>query len=186
MGLIHADGFVPYAAIWPAVREGYLAWLPAHEAQASFDRAELRLTAQAGPYTLVGELDRIDRVLTSEGMADWVMDYKTERPEKTRQRVKNPLEDTQLAFYAALLPEGPLRAGYLSLSDGRTQGTDKATTMIEQADIQAARDALLAGVQSDLDRIEQGHVLPAVGEGLACEYCQARGLCRKDFWETPA
>jgi ATP-dependent helicase/nuclease subunit B len=186
MGLIHADGFVPYAAIWPAVREGYLAWLPAHEAQASFDRAELRLTAQAGPYTLVGELDRIDRVLTSEGMADWVMDYKTERPEKTRQRVKNPLEDTQLAFYAALLPEGPLRAGYLSLSDGRTQGTDKATTMIEQADIQAARDALLAGVQSDLDRIEQGHVLPALGEGLACEYCQARGLCRKDFWETPA
>jgi ATP-dependent helicase/nuclease subunit B len=85
-----------------------------------------------------------------------------------------------------LLPEGPLRAGYLSLSDGRTQGTDKATTMIEQADIQAARDALLAGVQSDLDRIEQGHVLPALGEGLACEYCQARGLCRKDFWETPA
>jgi ATP-dependent helicase/nuclease subunit B len=24
--------------------------------------------------------------------------------------------------------------------------------------------------------------LPALGEGMACEYCAARGLCRKDFW----
>ncbi len=186
MGLAQAGGFVPYLAVWPAVREGYLAWLPGHEAQASFDRAEVRLTARAGPYTLVGELDRIDRVLTDEGMADWVMDYKSERPEKTHRRVKNPFEDTQLAFYAALLPKGPLRAGYLSLSDGRTQGVDKATAMVEQADIEAARDALLAGVQADLGRIEQGHALPALGEGAACEHCRARGLCRKDFWETPA
>lgn len=186
MGMDHADGFVPYWAVWPAVREGYLAWLSEHEVRASFDRAEIRLTAQAGAYTLVGELDRIDRVLTDAGMADWVMDYKSERPEKTRQRVKNPLEDTQLAFYAALLPAGPLRAGYLSLSDGRAQGLDKATTMVEQEDIQAARDALIVGVQADLDRIAQGHALPALGEGAACDYCKAKGLCRKDFWETPA
>lgn len=186
MGMDHADGFVPYWAVWPAVREGYLAWLPEHEVRASFDRAEIRLTAQAGAYTLVGELDRIDRVLTEAGMADWVMDYKSERPEKTRQRVKNPFEDTQLAFYAALLPAGPLRAGYLSLSDGRTQGVEKATAMVEQEDIAAARDALLAGVQADLDRVAQGHALPALGEGAACEFCRAKGLCRKDFWETPA
>jgi ATP-dependent helicase/nuclease subunit B len=186
MGLAQTPGFVPYLAVWPAVREGYLAWLPGHEVLASFDRAETRLTASAGPYTLVGELDRIDRVLSDGVMVDWVMDYKSERPEKTRQRVKNPFEDTQLAFYAALLPDGPLRAGYLSLSDGRTQGLEKATAMVEQEDIEAARDALLAGVQADLDRIEQGHALPALGEGAACEHCRARGLCRKDFWETPA
>ena len=186
MGLAQTPGFVPYLAVWPAVREGYLAWLPGHEVLASFDRAETRLTASAGPYTLVGELDRIDRVLRDGVMVDWVMDYKSERPEKTRQRVKNPFEDTQLAFYAALLPDGPLRAGYLSLSDGRTQGLEKATAMVEQEDIEAARDALLAGVQADLDRIEQGHALPALGEGAACEHCRARGLCRKDFWETPA
>jgi ATP-dependent helicase/nuclease subunit B len=186
MGLAQIPGFVPYLAVWPAVREGYLAWLPGHEVLATFDRAETRLTASAGPYTLVGELDRIDRVLSDGVMVDWVMDYKSERPEKTRQRVKHPFEDTQLAFYAALLPDGPLRAGYLSLSDGRTQGLDKATAIFEQEDIEAARDALIAGVQADLDRIEQGHALPALGEGAACEYCRARGLCRKDFWETPA
>ena len=186
MGLAEAPAFLPYLAVWSSVREGYLAWLPGHEALATFDRAETRLTASAGPYTLVGELDRIDRVLSDGGMVDWVMDYKSERPEKTRQRVKNPFEDTQLAFYAALLPDGPLRAGYLSLSDGRTQGLEKATAMVEQEDIEAARDALIAGVQADLDRIEQGNALPALGEGAACEHCRARGLCRKDFWETPA
>ena len=186
MGLVQAPAFVPYLAVWPAVREGYLSWLPGHEARATFDRAETRLTASAGPYKLVGEIDRIDRVLSDGVMFDWVMDYKSESPEKTRQRVKNPFEDTQLAFYAALLPTGPLRAGYLSLRDGRTNGVDKATTMFEQEDIEAARDALLAGVQADLERIEQGHALPALGEGAACEHCRARGLCRKDFWETPA
>ena len=186
MGLVQTPAFVPYLAVWPAVREGYLSWLPGHEARATFDRAETRLTASAGPYKLVGEIDRIDRVLSDGVMVDWVMDYKSERPEKTRQRVKNPFEDTQLAFYAALLPDGPLRAGYLSLSDGRTQGIEKATAIVEQEDIEAARDALIAGVQADLERIEQGHALPALGEGAACEHCRARGLCRKDFWETPA
>ncbi len=186
MGLAQSPAFVPYLAGWPAVREGYLAWLPGHELQATFDRAETRLTASVGPYTLVGEIDRIDRALSDGVMVDWVMDYKSESPDKTRQRVKNPFEDTQLAFYAALLPAGPLRAGYLSLRDGRTNGVEKATAMFEQEDIEAARDALLAGVQADLDRIEQGHPLPALGEGAACEYCRARGLCRKDFWETPA
>jgi ATP-dependent helicase/nuclease subunit B len=91
-----------------------------------------------------------------------------------------------LAFYAALLPEGPLRAAYLSLSDGRTQGPDQATALFEQDDIALARDALIVGVQSDLDRIAKGHALPALGDGSACEHCQARGLCRKDFWETVA
>ena len=186
MGLDQAEGFVPYLAVWPAVREGYLSWLPSHEAQAAFDRAETRLNAQAGSHALVGELDRIDRVPIDGVMANWVMDYKTENPTKTKARVKNPYEDTQLAFYAALLPEGPLRAAYLSLSDGRTQGADQATALFEQDDIALARDALIAGVQTDLDRIAQGHALPALGDGGACEHCRARGLCRKDFWETVA
>ena len=31
-------------------------------------------------------------------------------------------------------------------------------------------------------RIARGAALPALGEGKACDYCAARGLCRKDFW----
>jgi ATP-dependent helicase/nuclease subunit B len=45
-----------------------------------------------------------------------------------------------------------------------------------------ARDALIEGMLGDLQRIADGDALPALGQGAACDYCQARGLCRKDFW----
>ena len=35
-------------------------------------------------------------------------------------------------------------------------------------------------------RIADGHSMPALGEGSACDWCAARGLCRKDSWATPA
>jgi ATP-dependent helicase/nuclease subunit B len=46
------------------------------------------------------------------------------------------------------------------------------------------RDQLLEAIQDDMARIAGGVAMPALGEGRACEYCAARGLCRKDFWET--
>jgi ATP-dependent helicase/nuclease subunit B len=49
-----------------------------------------------------------------------------------------------------------------------------------------ARDTLVAGLIDDFARIAGGATLPALGEGAVCEYCAARGLCRKDFWEIVA
>jgi ATP-dependent helicase/nuclease subunit B len=37
-------------------------------------------------------------------------------------------------------------------------------------------------IASELGRIAAGAELPALGEGTTCEYCAARGLCRKDSW----
>jgi ATP-dependent helicase/nuclease subunit B len=34
-----------------------------------------------------------------------------------------------------------------------------------------------------MTRIAEGHSMAALGEGKACEFCAARGLCRKDFWQ---
>jgi ATP-dependent helicase/nuclease subunit B len=41
---------------------------------------------------------------------------------------------------------------------------------------------LVAGVADDLRRLREGAGLPPLGEGSACEYCEARGLCRRDHW----
>jgi ATP-dependent helicase/nuclease subunit B len=41
---------------------------------------------------------------------------------------------------------------------------------------------LVAGVGRDLARLRAGATMPALGEGSACEYCAARGLCRRDHW----
>lgn len=167
------DEFLPFQAAWPRVRDGYLTWLQRHESGGlRFAEGEHEASQPLGPVTLVGRLDRVDQ----GGGEIMVIDYKTESSAVTRKRVKEPFEDTQLAFYAALLPHDTLRAAYVNV--GERDGTET----IEQKDVVAVRDALLEGIVHDLDRIAQGAALPALGEGEVCERCAARGLCRRDFW----
>jgi ATP-dependent helicase/nuclease subunit B len=176
-GLDDGD-FLPFAAVWPAVREGYLAWLADYDATGShFERAEAEGHTPLGAWQLVGRLDRVDRGADGQTL---VIDYKTESRQRTADRIKDGAEDTQLAFYAALLPDDSLRAAYLNV------GERDGTKLYEQQDVTALRDRLLAGIQSDLQRIADGHAMPALGEGSACDWCAARGLCRKDSWAVPA
>ncbi|HEY9095068.1 MAG TPA: PD-(D/E)XK nuclease family protein, partial [Hydrogenophaga sp.] len=172
MGLLGVDGqagFLPYQAVWPAMREGYLDWLSTFEAQAdragpSFVAAEVERNALAGRWRLMGKLDRIDEQPSPEGHLSMVIDYKTERRERTLDRVKDPLEDTQLAFYAALLPQDNLRAAYLSITDKRGTGRSAATLLIEQPEVLVAREALLRGIEADMERVAAGQAMPALGE----------------------
>ncbi len=168
------EEFLPFMAAWPRMREGYLDWLAQHEA-AGWRYADSERDAQQplGTLTLFGRLDRIDRA--TDGL-NLLIDYKTEPLQTTRDRIREPLEDTQLAFYAALQPEDTLRAAYVNV------GERDGCRTVEQEEVVAVRDALIEGLISDLGRIAEGAALPALGEGKVCETCAARGLCRKDFW----
>ena len=173
LGLSEAE-FLPFAAIWPRVREGYLAWLAGHEASgAVFDAAETWREMPLGELTLLGKIDRIDRQPDGHAL---LIDYKTEPRGSTAERIKNGPEDTQLAFYAALMHDDTLAAAYVNL------GEKEPTKTYGQPDIVGLRDELIDSILTDMARIKRGAVLPALGEGKACEYCAARGLCRKDFW----
>jgi ATP-dependent helicase/nuclease subunit B len=178
---MHDAGFIPFAAAWPQVRDSYLAWLAKHEAEGwQFDQAELERTRQHGSVQLVGRLDRVD-VLGRGPLAGtpYVMDYKTESDTASKAKTRIAAEDTQLAFYAALMgsdgTDDDLHAAYINLAE-RTCKTTPQTNVL------AARDAVLQGISVDVQRIHTGHTMPALGEGSACEYCAARGLCRKDMW----
>ncbi len=174
------DEFLPFGAAWPQVREGYLTWHLTHGGEGlRFERAEQWREQPLGPVLLVGQLDRMDLLAGStEEEGTLVIDYKTESLQTTRERIRRPGEDTQLAFYAALLPHGSLRAAYVNVGErGETQ-------LVEQAEVVAARDDLVEGILADVTRIAQGAKLPALGEGSVCDYCSARGLCRKDFWTS--
>ena len=169
--------FLPFAAAWPRVRDGYLEWLAGHEAEGGdFEQAESALEQPLGPLTLIGTIDRVDQMRADGGSTALVIDYKTENATATQKRIKQPLEDTQLAFYAALLPHDTLRAAYLNV------GEKDGSKLFEQTEVVEARDALVHGILSDMQRIADGAVLAALGEGAACEFCAARGLCRKDWW----
>ncbi|AOF85252.1 PD-(D/E)XK nuclease superfamily protein [Hydrogenophaga sp. RAC07] len=181
-------GFLPYEVVWPATRDGYLEWLATFEATADrpgprFVEAEAVMTSSVGPWKLYGKLDRVDAQDSPEGPIPFVIDYKTESRKTTTDRLKEPLEDVQLAFYAALLPDDTLRAAYLSINDrpGST-ANDGATKLVEHTEVLEAREQLRVGLSHDMARVAAGHPMPALGEGRVCEFCKARGLCRKDFW----
>ncbi len=172
---IPEDAFLPWEATWPKLRDGYINWLIGHQAAGwTFDQAEVWRELSIGNFglKLVGQLDRIDKSADGTTM---VLDYKTESDSKTVKRLKEPLEDTQLAFYAALVGDDTLEAGYVNVSE-------KQSKTYAQPDIDHSRSALIEGILDDMQAISAGKPLPALGEGAACDYCAARGLCRKDFW----
>jgi len=175
-GLGEGD-FLPFAAGWPQVREGYLRWLVHHQqAGGHFRQAEVQATQPLGALQLVGTIDRIDAVSSIGEPTPLVIDYKTENIGTTTARIKAGAEDTQLAFYAALLSHDTLRAAYVNVGErGETQ-------IHEQEEVVLLRDLLVEGIQHDFARMAAGAPMPALGEGAVCDYCAARGLCRKDFW----
>lgn len=166
--------FLPFTAGWPRLRDGYLRWLSGHEATGQlYARGEVWLEIAMGELTLVGKIDRIDRM--PDGMA-MVIDYKTENATTTAKRIRVDSEDIQLAFYAALLSDDTLTGSYVNV------GEKEITKTYEQLAIVSQRDQLVDGILSDMARLTRGAELPAMGEGSACNFCAARGLCRKDFW----
>lgn len=171
--------FLPFMAAWPALRDAYLKWLAAHEASgATFESAEQAIDVQRGPLQLRGRIDRIDQ---GPGGAPILIDYKTEGLAKTKDRVKAGSEDTQLPFYALLAGGEAPRAFYLNLAE-----REELPSVHALPDLLERSAALYEGMCSDVARIQAGAPLPALGEGSVCDWCEARGLCRKDFWsESP-
>jgi ATP-dependent helicase/nuclease subunit B len=174
--------FMPYQADLERLAQAYVRWLGGHEAQgwvvrATESEAHRMLDLAGGrQLKLYGQLDRVDVRHEGGASQQFVIDYKTGSLDGLKAKVALPEEDTQLAFYAALsAPQGPVEAAYLHLDA-------KAVTPLAHADVQASAELLLEGLQHDWNRLHAGAALPALGEGAACGFCQARGLCRKDHW----
>lgn len=176
LGLAEEE-LLPYRSAWPRLREAYLSWLVQHEAQGwTYADSERSCTRSLGALTLQGRIDRLDHGPDASVL---LLDYKTESLQRTRERVQDPLEDTQLAFYAVLHGGDGLRAAYVNVP---THGGEQAVVnTVEHPDLMTAQQALQQGLQDELARIAAGAALPALGEGPVCEHCAARGLCRKDF-----
>lgn len=194
--------FLPFAATLERLAENYVAWLHEHEGQGwRFAKAEevvrwpMALSNDLGEdvtVTLHGQLDRLDRRgQGSEDTAWTVIDYKTGSLDGLKQKVKQPLEDTQLAFYAALAqhasatadPGDPHRVT-TAVEGLYLQMDEKGVHAVEHPHVVESAQALVEGVRMDLTRLLAGAAMPALGEGVACDYCEVRGLCRRDHWTS--
>jgi ATP-dependent helicase/nuclease subunit B len=172
---------LPFRVAFDTFAADYLAWLHGHEAQgwrfAGGEVARRCAPPDLDGVVLDGRLDRID--MNGNGAA-MLIDYKTGGRDKVKKRVAEPLEDTQLAFYAALLTDErsdtPPRAIYLSLAERKTPEP------FEHEDVALSAALLVDGLSADLDALRRGDGAPALGEGEVCETCEMRGLCRRDHW----
>jgi len=176
------EEFLPYGASFERFVPRYLDWLQATEAAGQrFEAGEIERAvtpwsdSRLAGLQLQGRIDRVDE--SPEGHV--LIDYKTSSIERLKSIVKQPLEDTQLAVYAAFMAEdgARLRARYLALDDG------KGLAEIEHPDAAATAQVLIEGLGEDLRKLHAGEPLPALGEGLVCDFCAMRGLCRKDDWK---
>jgi ATP-dependent helicase/nuclease subunit B len=182
---LDAAAFLPFSASFEVLVPRYVAWLHEREAAGaawSQGEVELRAAPEAlGGVELQGRIDRIDVV--DGGARLELIDYKTGSSSRLKEIVRDRPEDTQLAFYAALVRaqgELPLRAFYLAMDS--TKGLETH----EHAEVTATASLLVKGLAEDLRRLRQGAAMPPLGEGSACEHCDARGLCRRDHWSPEA
>ncbi len=178
MGLA-PEAMLPFRASFERFAPAYLAWLAARDAEGwSWQDGEAdREVAppELAPQRLRGRLDRLDRGAAG-GLQ--VIDYKTGSADALKRKVRDPLEDTQLAFYAALEP-GVTSALYLALDD------PDAPLPVEHPGVQDSAAELVRQLGAEMARLRAGTPMPALGEEPLCEHCEARGLCRRDHWSGP-
>lgn len=181
LAFLDETDFLPFSAAFERLKPLYLAWLAQTEAggqrfaQGEVDREARPFDAPLDGLLLKGRLDRIDEAPAGT----WLLDYKTGGAKELKDKLAAPLEDTQLATYALLSgATDDLQAAYLVLDDG------KGIAVLPHEQVSETARALRDGLQADLAAIRGGTPLPALGEGRVCDYCEARGLCRKDDWSA--
>lgn len=182
---LDGPAMLPFRAGMPAFAQRYLAWLAAHESAGwRYRGGEIDQRCQPaalGGLELRGRIDRIDH----QGAGTWrLIDYKTGSLRALQDKLKQPLEDTQLAFYAAQVlsgaePPAGLTAAYLALDER------EAVVELVHPQVQDSAAELLTQLAGEWARMAAGEPLRALGEGQACDYCEVRGLCRRDHWASP-
>lgn len=158
---------------WDGIKPAYIDfWQKQEKAGWQYQSGESRLSMSIdipglGEAELFGNADRID----ARGDALNVIDYKTSAAGSLKKKLKDPSEAVQLPFYAWLANAA---AAYLPINEIPIE----ALPLDGETDVEAIslRLPLL------LEAIARGAALPAQGIDTVCQYCEARGLCRKGMW----
>ena len=186
-------GLLAYERRFLGLVDDYVTWAQQHSGAGWRWVAAEQALAQAlvldngRELELTGRLDRIDRRADGTLM---VLDYKARSAEELKRGLRVPGEDVQLPFYGLLLRDSPLATGavgaaYVAFDRGRENSSGVQVIAPSQS-FEVLVDDVGRRLQSDLQRIADGAPLPALGAPAVCEYCEMRGLCRRDYWEHDA
>ncbi len=121
-----------------------------------------------GETVLHGRADRVDQ----NGNKLRVIDYKTSNPSVLKKRAKSPEENVQLPFYAWL---AKAESAFLPID------TNQVDLITPNPDVNP--EDISQRLPQLLESMAKGVPLPANGIEAACQYCEARGMCRKGVWD---
>jgi ATP-dependent helicase/nuclease subunit B len=185
---------IGYHRRWREVIPSYIAWQAAREAQGWFFRAGevdagVDLAMPDGqPIRLHGRIDRLDQ---GRDGSHAVLDYKTQTATRLKRKAREVEEDCQLPFYGLLRADARVGSWVALEGAGDGGGTGEggraaAQREVPLPDFDQAVAWLERQLREDVMRLRRGARLAAFGDAGACTYCNARGLCRKGFWESTA
>jgi ATP-dependent helicase/nuclease subunit B len=187
-----APGLLAFHRRFERLIDGYVGWTRARAADgwrwaaSEEPLAQSLQLAEGHEVELVGRVDRIDRH-TDGRLA--VLDYKARAVDPLRRALRDAGEDVQLPFYGLLLTHraentNEISASYVSL-DRPTQDRTGVQPIAPPQKFEPLVREVGERLRVDLGRIASGAPLPAIGIESACEFCEMRGLCRRDHWRQP-
>jgi ATP-dependent helicase/nuclease subunit B len=138
-----------------------------------------------------GYADRFDVHLDHTQLAS-VIDYKNQRYDKVKQRAEHLLDDPQLLIYARAANEGPENhkllgrqvqaAQWVALKADISKGNQKALRSQEVVDMPVMMQQFSAQITHDVEQLWAKKPMRAFAPEGVCQYCEARGICRKGIW----
>lgn len=187
-----SPGLLAFQRRFERLIDGYIEWTRAHAAEGwRWAASEEPLAhpmqfAEGHEVELVGRVDRIDR--HADGRLA-VLDYKARAVDPLRRALRDAGEDVQLPFYGLLLTHraentNGVSASYVSF-DRPTQDRSGVRPIAPPQKFEPLVRQVGERLRIDLGRIASGAPLPAIGIESACEFCEMRGLCRRDHWRHP-
>jgi ATP-dependent helicase/nuclease subunit B len=160
-----------WLARWYKSLPAYLDWQMENEAQGwRYAGAEIDFEKELEGVRMRGRIDRLDMNERDK----LVLDYKTQRDQFLRDKLKDAGEDVQLACYA--FAQEANEAAFVSIESGKVKTVAPKDDVFQLAQLNSDR---LVHVMA---RIRTGAGLPANGIDKACGYCEMRGVCRKGEW----
>lgn len=132
-----------------------------------------------------GYADRVD--IGDDSKAE-VLDYKNQNLGKIKKRASALADDPQLIFYAhAFNAEQKIaghtvqEASWVALKADLKKG-NSSDRSISIENLAEQENVIWQQVSEDLSRVWSGHALKAFAPDSVCQYCEARGICRKGMW----
>lgn len=170
-----------------------LEWLVAEKSREPFAVAKLeeRMTLHAGPLTLHGRVDRVDR-LASGALA--VIDYKSGRPKVSAWLGDRP-DDPQLPLYALSMPEpvGAVAFAALKAGERRFEGLAQQSGGLPKVGVvsshrsaskhHASWEELLKAWRAAIDSLATAFArgdarVDPKRQGATCRHCDVASVCR--------